>query len=124
MSHQPTDTQAIQSSSARSGPRVPLKKKTLKAVNSDLHSPFITADLPEEIPQISKDRKLKIEQDEDSLCTQITTVTPLKKSAIAKLWMVLMGIFTLGFSSLVMYWVPKWYIRLNYKKCSIDEADT
>jgi hypothetical protein len=124
MSYLLTETQAVRSLTLRCGSRAPLKKKGLKAINSDLHPPLIAADLQEEIPLISKDRELKIEQDEDSLCAQITTVTPLKKSAIAKLWMVLMGIFTLGFSSLLMFWMPKWYISLNYKKCSIDEADT
>lgn len=35
---------------------------------------------------------------------------------------ILTSIVSIGFMTLVYYWVPSLYIRIRYKKCSIEEA--
>ena len=77
---------------------------------------------PESFDDIKSNLKLKVEQDETSLSALITDITPLKESTCGMIIYVLLGIVTLGFYTLLCYWLPKQKIKLLYNKIVIREA--
>ena len=64
-----------------------------------------------EFDDIKNHLKLKIEQDETSLSALITNISPLKERPFGLTLYILFGIMTVGFYTLLCFWVKKFYIK-------------